>query len=96
MCLRPLIDRLSTFVHLKGVLKTFNRPAPNLCLPQKVDCKKGPASDKSAFADWIRELSAAFKPRGLLLSAAVSPSKKVVDEGEIKLILKILTLYYLN
>ena len=29
----------------------------------------------------VKELSAAFKPRGLLLSAAVSPSKKVIDEG---------------
>jgi len=29
----------------------------------------------------VKELSAAFKPKGLLLSAAVSPSKKVIDEG---------------
>ncbi|KAA0201540.1 hypothetical protein HAZT_HAZT005433 [Hyalella azteca] len=47
----------------------------------QVDCNKGPATDKQAFADWVRELSEAFKPRGLLLSAAVSPSKKVIDEG---------------
>ena len=27
----------------------------------------------------VRELSAAYKPRGLLLSTAVSPSKKIID-----------------
>ena len=47
----------------------------------QVDCKKGPASDKAGFAAWVRELSAALKPRGLLLSAAVSPSNKVMDAG---------------
>nr|XP_027218101.1 probable chitinase 10 isoform X3 [Penaeus vannamei] len=47
----------------------------------QVDCKKGPPSDKEAFAMWVKELSAAFKPHGLLLSAAVSPSKKVIDAG---------------
>lgn len=29
----------------------------------------------------MRELSAAFKPKGLLLSSAVSPSKTVIDAG---------------
>lgn len=47
----------------------------------QVDCDKGPDSDKSAFAAWVRELSAALKPRGLLLSTAVSPSKMVIDAG---------------
>ncbi|KAK7070519.1 Cht3p [Halocaridina rubra] len=47
----------------------------------QVDCKKGPKSDKENFALWVRELKEAFKPHGLLLSAAVSPSKKVIDEG---------------
>lgn len=47
----------------------------------KVDCKKGPASDKQGFTELVRELSAAFKPRGLLLSTAVSPAKKVIDSG---------------
>lgn len=47
----------------------------------QVDCNKGPASDKKAFADLVRELKAAFEPKGLLLSSAVSPSKTVVDEG---------------
>ncbi|XP_076647838.1 putative chitinase 10 [Halictus rubicundus] len=47
----------------------------------QVDCKKGPAADKEAFASLVRELSEAFQPKGLLLSAAVSPSKRVIDEG---------------
>jgi len=47
----------------------------------QVDCSKGPASDKEAFALWVSELKAAFEPKGLLLSAAVSPSKKVMDAG---------------
>lgn len=47
----------------------------------QVDCSKGPPSDKAAFGDFVRELHAAFAPRGLLLSAAVSPSKTVVDAG---------------
>ncbi|XP_066157317.1 probable chitinase 10 [Euwallacea fornicatus] len=47
----------------------------------QVDCNKGPDSDKQGFASLVRELSAAFKPRGLLLSSAVSPSKIVVDSG---------------
>ncbi|XP_008545430.1 probable chitinase 10 [Microplitis demolitor] len=47
----------------------------------QVDCKKGPQSDKEGFASLLRELSAEFKPRGLLLSAAVSPSKTVIDKG---------------
>ena len=46
-----------------------------------MDCSKGPASDKEAFALWVSELKAAFEPKGLLLSAAVSPSKKVMDAG---------------
>ncbi|KAF9410960.1 hypothetical protein HW555_010092 [Spodoptera exigua] len=47
----------------------------------QVDCSKGPDSDKEAFADLVLELSAVFKPKGLLLSAAVSPNKKVIDAG---------------
>lgn len=41
----------------------------------------GPDSDKEGFADLVRELSAVFKPKGLLLSSAVSPSKRVIDEA---------------
>lgn len=47
----------------------------------KVDCNKGPDSDKQGFAALVRELSTAFKPKGLLLSSAVSPSKAVIDAG---------------
>lgn len=47
----------------------------------QVDCSKGPESDKYAFGAFVKELHDAFKPRGLLLSAAVSPSKTVVDAG---------------
>lgn len=46
-----------------------------------MDCKAGPDSDKPAFTAWVQELSAALKPRGLLLSSAVSPSKTVIDAG---------------
>ena len=46
-----------------------------------MDCNAGPDSDKQAFTAWVRELSEAFKPRGWLLSAAVSPAKKVIDAG---------------
>ena len=47
----------------------------------QVDCNKGPRSDKRAFALWVKELKEAFKPKGYLLSAAVSPAKKVADAG---------------
>ena len=47
----------------------------------QVDCKKGPASDKVGFANWVQELAAAFKPEGLILSSAMSPSAKVCDEA---------------
>jgi chitinase len=47
----------------------------------QVDCNKGPESDKEAFAAWIKELHFALKPAGLLLTAAVSPSNKVIDAG---------------
>jgi chitinase len=47
-----------------------------------VDCNAGPDSDKEGFAALIQELSTAFKPKGLLLSAAVSPSKVVIDVGK--------------
>ncbi|KAI8435064.1 hypothetical protein MSG28_003474 [Choristoneura fumiferana] len=47
----------------------------------QVDCSKGPESDKQGFSNLVRELSAVLKPKGLLLSSAVSPNKKVIDEG---------------
>lgn len=46
-----------------------------------MDCSKGKPEEKEGFADLVRELSAVFKPKGLLLSSAVSPSKKVIDAG---------------
>jgi chitinase len=46
-----------------------------------VDCKKGPDSDKAAFATFVKELRAAFRPKGYLLTSAVSPSKVVIDAG---------------
>ena len=39
------------------------------------DCDRGPQSDKAGYAAWVRELKEAFRPKGLLLSAAVSPNK---------------------
>ena len=45
------------------------------------DCGRGPKSDKAAFASWVRELKLALSPKGLLLSAAVSPNKNVIDLG---------------
>ncbi|XP_067620317.1 probable chitinase 10 [Eurosta solidaginis] len=47
----------------------------------QVDCKKGSPAEKQGFASLVRELSEAFKPYGYLLSAAVSPSKMVIDAG---------------
>ena len=47
----------------------------------QTECKEENYKDKAAFAAWVYELRAAFKPRGLLLSAAVSPSKKIMDVG---------------
>lgn len=55
-----------------------------------MDCKKGPDSDKPAFAAFVRELRAAFRPKGYLLTSAVSPSKVVIDVGvcQVKFIIK--------
>lgn len=55
----------------------------------QVECNKGHADEKHYFAQFVRELSEAFKPRGLLLSSAVSPSKTVIDAGyEVKTLSK--------
>ena len=48
-------------------------------LVNQVDCKEEHRSDKQGFAALVHELKEAFRPKGLLLSAAVSPSKKVID-----------------
>jgi len=47
----------------------------------QTDCKEENYKDKAAFSAWVSELRAAFNPKGLLLSAAVSPSKKIMDVG---------------
>lgn len=39
----------------------------------QVDCTKGYPDEKEHFAAFAQELSAVFKPRGWLLSTAVSP-----------------------
>lgn len=46
-----------------------------------MDCSAGPASDKPNFSELIKELSAAYKLEGLLLTASVSPSAKVVQQA---------------
>lgn len=48
-----------------------------------MNCNLGPESDKEGFASLVRELSKEFKPRGWLLSSAVSPSKLVIDQGKV-------------
>lgn len=48
----------------------------------KVECGRGPDSDKPGFASWVKELKQEFRLHGLLLSAAVSPSKQVIDKGQ--------------
>ena len=45
----------------------------------QVDCSLGPEEDKEGFSSLVKELSDVMKPKGLILSAAVSPSKSVID-----------------
>lgn len=47
----------------------------------QTECNKGFKDEKEGFTDLVRELSQAFKARGLLLSTAVSPSKEIIDKG---------------
>lgn len=49
----------------------------------QADCEKGPSSDKEGFTNLVKELRTAFNRRGLLLSAAVSASKRIVDAGKL-------------
>lgn len=44
-----------------------------------MNCNSGPKSDKLFYVELLRDLKTALKPRGLLLSGAVSSSKKVID-----------------
>ena len=47
----------------------------------QTECNKGMPDEKEGFTALVRELSEAFVPKGLLLSTAVSPSKKIIDAG---------------
>lgn len=47
----------------------------------QTECNKGFADEKEGFTNLVKELSVAFRPRGLLLSTAVSPSKQIIDKG---------------
>ena len=47
----------------------------------QADCSLGLDSDREAFALWVREIKDAFDKKGYLLSAAVSPSKKIIDHA---------------
>ena len=47
----------------------------------QTECKRERYKDKAGFASLVSELREAFSPLGLLLSAAVSPSKKIIDVG---------------
>ncbi|XP_074599696.1 chitinase-3-like protein 1 [Brevipalpus obovatus] len=47
----------------------------------QAECAKGPESDKYAFATFVQEIKQAFRPHGLLVTAAVSPSYPIVDAG---------------
>lgn len=47
----------------------------------QTECKKGFSDEKDGFRDLVKALSDEFKPRGLLLSTAVSPSKQIIDKG---------------
>lgn len=45
----------------------------------QTECNRGPESDKEGFAHLAAELHAVLHPQGRLLTAAVSPSKMVID-----------------
>ena len=47
----------------------------------QTNCKKGLDSDREAFGKFVEEIRSEFKKRKLLLTAAVSPSKLIIDEG---------------
>ena len=47
----------------------------------KVECERGPDSDKPAFTQFVKELRKEFNKHGYLLSAAVSPSLYVAPKA---------------
>lgn len=47
----------------------------------QTECKKGFPDEKEGFTELVKDLSVEFRPKGLLLSTAVSPSKQIIDAG---------------
>lgn len=47
----------------------------------QTDCSAGPGSDKQNFALLVKEIKTAYKPQGLLLTAAVSPASQIIDNA---------------
>lgn len=50
----------------------------------KTNCNQGPDSDKEGFSALVTELRESFDKYNYLLSAAVSPSKLIIDKGELE------------
>lgn len=71
--------------HVIGFLQQYNFQGLDLDFEYPVcwqnDCSRGDSQEKEWFAQWVQELKNAFTPRGLLVSAAVSASKKNIDLG---------------
>ncbi|KAB7504487.1 putative chitinase 3 [Armadillidium nasatum] len=86
--------------HVVGFIKKHNFDGLDLDWEYpvcwQVNCKKGPASDKEEFSNFVRELSAAFKPHGLLLSAAVSPNKVVIDKVVVVIVVDYAIRYWIE
>jgi len=70
---------ISNFIYIN-----FHFLVYKLILINKIqtNCDQGPDSDKKSFSNILMEIKQAFEPYGYLLSAAVSPSKGVIDSGE--------------
>lgn len=47
----------------------------------QTECNKGFPDEKEGFTELVKELSVALRPRGMVLSTAVSPSKQIIDAG---------------
>lgn len=73
-------------IELRILIKYSSDAVFNVVVSLQVECEKGPNSDKQGFANLVKELRSAFSSRGLLLSAAVSGSKRVIDYGKFKLL----------
>lgn len=62
----------------------------------QANCNQGPVSDKKGFSDLVIELKKAFEPKGYLLSAAVSPSKVIIDAGINRFLFRVLIHHNFN